>query len=61
MQRCDALVGKLTGAEGALLAFFLTQRAMPFVEYWQSAIDAADNGATLTIRSGDVPKWTDDE
>jgi hypothetical protein len=36
-------------------------RAIPFVEYWQNAIEAVDAGTPLTIRPGDIPKWTDDE
>jgi hypothetical protein len=74
MQSCDAFVGKLSGNvsppvfkseqdgnECNMLSTFLVDRAMPFAEYWQGAIDAVDDGTPLTIRPGDVPKWVDEE
>jgi hypothetical protein len=74
MQSCDAFVGKLSGnvnppvfkseqdgRECRILSEFLVDRAMPFAEYWQSAIDAADDATPLTIRPADIPKWIDEE
>jgi hypothetical protein len=74
MLQCDNLVGKLSGnvdppvfkseqdsAECQIISAFLVDRAMPFAEYWQSAIEAADDGTPLTIRPGDIPKWVDEE
>jgi hypothetical protein len=74
MRQCDNLVGKLNGnvdppvfksgqdgQECRMLSAFLVDRAMPFAEYWQSAIDAVDDGTPLTIRPGDIPKWVDEE
>jgi hypothetical protein len=74
MQDCDAFVSKLGGntnppvyksehdrGECLVMAYFLTERAMPFAEFWQSAFDAVDAGTPLTIRPGDIPKWIDEE
>jgi hypothetical protein len=74
MRSCDAFVGKLGGRktppafksqqdehECRILSTFLVERAMPFAEYWQSAIDAVDDGTPLTIRTGDMPKWVDED
>jgi hypothetical protein len=77
MRNCDAFVGKLSGTkkpgdvpvfkseqdghECLLLSRFLTERAIPFVEFWEGAIDAVDAGATLTIEPGDIPLWMDGE
>jgi hypothetical protein len=65
---CDALVGKLSGAnrsnqdrhERDILASFLIQRAIPFVEFWQEAIAAVDDGASLQIKPRDIPTWFDE-
>jgi hypothetical protein len=75
MLNCDAFIGKLGGivtpgtkpvfkseqdaAECQVLLLFLTGRAMPFVEYWEGAIDAVDAGTALTIKPGDIPLWFD--
>jgi hypothetical protein len=74
MRDCDAFVSKLSGNvmppvfeseqdehECSLLSYFLADRAMPFVEYWQSAIAAVDGGTSLTIEPRDMPKWIDEE
>jgi hypothetical protein len=47
--------------EKAILNFFITQRAGPFLDYWDGCVAAVDGGTELRIRPGDVPKWTDDE
>ena len=47
--------------ELAPMQWFITMRAIPFVDYWVNAFDAVDNGAELTIRPGDMPRWVDDE
>ena len=44
MLRCDTFVGKsLAGerseGEGQILALFITERAMPFVEFWRRTFD----------------------
>jgi hypothetical protein len=48
--------------EGQILARFLTERAMPFVEFWRRTFDvmADEDGTALTIRPGDIPTWLDD-
>jgi hypothetical protein len=74
MQGCDAFIGKLRGNatppvfkseqdghECNLLSYFLVDRAMPFAEFWQGAIDAVDTGTPLKIMPGDAPKWFDGE
>jgi hypothetical protein len=71
---CEAFTGKLSRGElpfdfksdqdcieYMLLSGFLFGRAIPFAEYWQSAIDEVDNGTPLTIRPDDIPKWFDEE
>jgi hypothetical protein len=58
--RCAEFAGSQQDEpERALMAFFLQGRAAPFIQYWAEAIDAVDDGASLTIRPGDVPKWFD--
>jgi hypothetical protein len=68
MAKCNGFVGKLLKGkseqdkeECALLSFFPTERAIPFVEYWNSVIVAVDSGTPLTIKPGDSPRWTDEE
>jgi hypothetical protein len=77
MLKCDAFVGKLGGVvtpgdplvfkseqdahECQLLSMFLTDRAMPFADYWQDAIEAVDDGIALAINPGDMPTWFDAE
>jgi hypothetical protein len=67
MQDCYAFVGEPNDGESeqdahesALLSLFLTDRAMPFVGYWQAVIEAVEAGGTLTFNPGDIPLWTDD-
>jgi hypothetical protein len=72
MTECDALVGKLSGnvtppvfetdqdrGECLAMSFFLTERAMPFVDFWDDALDAVDAGTELMIRPEDIPPWLD--
>jgi hypothetical protein len=72
MRQCEAFMHKLGGRvmprlfkseqdvhEYLILSAFLAERARPFTEYWQRAIDAVDNGTPLTIRMGDIQKWVD--
>jgi hypothetical protein len=47
--------------EHAILAYFLTERAGPFIEYWKEMIAAADAGDEVTIDPDDIPPWTDDD
>jgi hypothetical protein len=63
VERCDAfLLGTLNEEDSALLlAFFLQQRAHPFIDYWQGAIDTIESGRDLTINSTDIPIWFDPE
>jgi hypothetical protein len=70
MDKCDAFVGKRVGnieaseqgrIECQLMAGFLVDHALPFVDYWRGVIDAVDAGTGLVIRPGDIPKWTDEE
>lgn len=46
--------------EAQFLAHFLTERAMPFVEFWQHALDnVVDDGDTVIIEPSDIPPWLD--
>ena len=58
VERCDAFI---LSRESALLAFFLQQRAHPFIDYWQGVIDTVENGCDLTINSANIPLWFDPE
>jgi hypothetical protein len=68
IRRSDAFAGKLGDAnrsdqdrhEQNILGFFLIQRAVPFVEFWQEAIEALDHGVSLKIKPCDIPVWFDD-
>ena len=42
-----------------LLAWFITERAIPFIGFWEDAIDEVETGGRLTIALGDVPRWVD--
>jgi hypothetical protein len=73
MQKCLAYVGRLFGSEqlttpseqdqheGQILEHFLSERAFPFISYWQEAIDAVDGGEAFMVKADDIPPWTDDE
>ena len=47
--------------EQTILDAFKQGRAFPFLEYWAGALDAVEDGAELTIRSGDIPTWVDEQ
>jgi hypothetical protein len=75
MQNCEAFAGKLCGgnvatpifkseqaeAEFQVLVFFITERAMPFVEFWEDTIDAVADGKARVIHGDDIPRWFDEE
>jgi hypothetical protein len=63
IHRCDAFV---IGAANRCdqdehdqntLALFLSQQAVPFVEFWQETIEAVANGASLEMKWRDIPVW----
>jgi hypothetical protein len=66
IRRCDAFV--LGGAnrsdqdehEKGILALFLIQRAVPFVEFWREIIEAIANGTSSEIKWRDIPVWLDE-
>jgi hypothetical protein len=60
--RCEIFLNDKKGdlLEKDILANFLINRAIPFLDYWEDAADAVDEGASLVINPGDVPLWTDD-
>jgi hypothetical protein len=73
MQECDGLIGRLNGGdpkspvynsdqdrdEASIMAKFLVDRAMPFVAFWEKAIETVDGGTPLTINWADIPIWID--
>jgi hypothetical protein len=60
INKCAAFAdARIKSPEGGLLALFINDRAMPYAEYWASALAALDDGAVLTIRHGDIPEWFD--
>ena len=66
IRRCDAFV--VGGAnrsdqeehEKGILALFLIQRAVPFVEFWRETIEAIANGTSSEIKWRDIPVWFDE-
>jgi hypothetical protein len=46
--------------EGQLLAYFLTDRAMPFVEFWLRTFGAMAEEGVVAIDPGDIPRWSDE-
>ena len=66
--RSDAFAARFADASGSeqrkyeqgILASFLIQRAVPFVEFWQEAIEALDRGVSLEIKPRDIPIWFDE-
>jgi hypothetical protein len=68
IRRSDAFAGRLGDAnrsdqdrhEQDILTSFLIQRAVPFAEFWQEAIEALDNGVSLEIKPKDIPVWFDE-
>jgi hypothetical protein len=62
MDGCHAFIGKAKNKDEAnTMAWFLVNRAMPFVEYWQKAIATIDRRGTFKLNPDDVPPWIDDE
>ena len=63
MDRCHAfIIGRAKNKDEAnIMAWFLVNRAMPFVEYWQEAIATIDRRGTFKLNPADVPPWVDDE
>jgi hypothetical protein len=68
IRRSEAFVDRLSDAnrsdqdrhEQDILTSFLIERAVPFVEFWQEAIEALDNGVSLEIKPKDIPVWFDE-
>jgi hypothetical protein len=63
MGKCDRFVGKLASikteqdnGEYRVMAWFLTERAMPFSAFWH---DAMTKGGSFS--PADVPRWFDEE
>ena len=46
--------------EQDILAHFLKGRAVPFVEFWQQAVEALDHGFSLDIERAEIPIWFDE-
>jgi len=65
IRRCDSFIIKVGGAnrskqdehERDIVARFLIQRAIPFVEFWQETIEAIAQGASPEIKWRDIPVW----
>jgi hypothetical protein len=65
IRRCDSFISKVGGAnrseqdenEKGILALFLIERAVPFVEFWQETIKAIAQGASPEIKWRDIPVW----
>jgi hypothetical protein len=47
--------------EYALLRMFVVERALPFLSYWNDAIEAVEAGGSLTITASDIPRWTEQQ
>ena len=47
--------------EYALIKYFFDTRACRYLAFWESAIDAAEAGNTLTFTTGKIPPWTDED
>lgn len=66
IRRCDAFVvggGNRSDQdehEKGILALFLIQRAVPFVEFWRETIEAIANGNSSEIKWRDIPVWFDE-
>jgi hypothetical protein len=43
--------------EHDLLCFFLSERAVPFIQYWNEELDIVEAGCKLRIKQGDIPPW----
>ena len=68
VRRCDTFVTKRMDGDPAdqktkevqVMDYFVRERAIPFINYWEDAFHAAEHGG-MTIKPDDIPKWTDDE
>jgi hypothetical protein len=66
IRRCDTfVVGDANRSdqdehEKGILALFLIQRAVPFVEFWQETIEVIANGTSSEIKWRDIPVWFDE-
>jgi hypothetical protein len=66
MQNCDAFVGRQLRGNPAqhechVMAWFLTERAMPFMSFWESLFDTLMNSdETISFNGADVPRWFDE-
>jgi hypothetical protein len=68
VRRCDAFITKRIDGDPAdqktqqvqVMDCFIRERAIPFINYWEDAFQAAERGG-MTIKPDDIPKWTDDE
>jgi hypothetical protein len=45
------------GHEYMVLASFITERALPFIQFWADAVDAVEAGTAMRIDLGDIPPW----
>jgi hypothetical protein len=65
IRRCDSFIGKVGGAnrsdqdehEREIVARFLIQRAVPFVEFCQETIEVIAQGVSPKIKWRDIPVW----
>jgi hypothetical protein len=46
--------------EKGILARFLIERAVPFVEFWQETIEAIANGTSSDVKWRDITVWFDE-
>jgi hypothetical protein len=60
IRRSDAFADRLGDTNRSDLKSFLSERAAPFVEFWQNAIEALDNGLPLEINPKAIPIWFDE-
>ena len=59
IRRSDAFADRLGDTNRSDLKTFLSEQAVPFVEFWHKAIEALDNGVPLEINARDIPIWFD--
>jgi hypothetical protein len=67
MEKSDGFVARLGNSEAEqdreecqIMAYFLAQRALPFVRFWDDTIAATAEGRSITFQSGDIPPWYDE-
>jgi hypothetical protein len=62
IDHCTTCIGKLDDPlEQQIIGTFLIERAIPFATYWADAINAVEDGVTLTITPADWPRWTEED